>query len=239
MTAAAPRRVVSRLPRARREKDIMDAAHAVFAERGHENAAMSEIAARAGIVEGTIYKYFESKRDLLYRVMGRWYEAMVVDYETELAGIKGTRNRLHYIIWRHLKSVQENPSLCRLFFREVRVHDDYYDTHIYEMNRRYTRFAVQVVREGMATGELKPDLDVAVVRDMIYGCIEHHVWNFVRGRGTLDSEASAEAITGMLMGGIGATAPQARAPASLAGLDGLIGRLERAVERAELAAGGE
>lgn len=238
MSDAVPRRVVSRLPRARREKDIMDAAHAVFAERGHENAAVSEIAARAGIVEGTIYKYFDSKRDLLYRVMGRWYEAMVVDYETELAGIKGTRNRLHYIVWRHLKSVQENPALCRLFFREVRVHDDYYDTHIYQMNRRYTRFAVQVVREGMATGELKPDLNVALVRDMIYGCIEHHVWNFVRGRGTLDIEASAEAITAMLMGGIGTTATPERAPTAPARLDRLVERLERAVERAERSAGG-
>jgi len=61
MTASA-RRIVVRLPRARREQDILDAAHAVFEERGYEAAAVSEIADRAGVVEGTVYKYFESKR---------------------------------------------------------------------------------------------------------------------------------------------------------------------------------
>lgn len=236
MTVTSSKRTVSRLPRERREKDIMDAAHAVFTEHGYEDAAISEIASRAGIVEGTIYKYFESKRDLLYRVIGRWYEGMVVDYEADLAGIKGTRNRLHYIIWRHLKSVQENPALCRLFFREVRTHDDYYETHVFEMNRRYTRLAIQVAREGIESGELRPDLDVSLVRDMIYGTIEHHAWNFLRGRGELDIDATAEAITEMLMAGIAAK-PQTRAATSMARLDKLVGRLERVVDRVEFTGG--
>src|SRR5678816_2676989 len=44
-----------------RPSEILDAALAVFAEKGFAGARMEDIAARAGVTKGTIYLYFESK----------------------------------------------------------------------------------------------------------------------------------------------------------------------------------
>lgn len=44
---------------------ILEAAQGVFAERGFHEATVEEIAERAGIGKGTVYLYFESKKDLL------------------------------------------------------------------------------------------------------------------------------------------------------------------------------
>jgi AcrR family transcriptional regulator len=221
MTASA-RRIVVRLPRARREQDILNAAHAVFEERGYEAAAVSEIADRAGVVEGTVYKYFESKRALLYRVMARWYEAMLADYEEHLAEHSGTRARLRFVVRRHLSSIDRNPALCRVFFREIRGAEDYRGSAIYHLNRRYTHFIMEILRDGVAQGEIRRDVKMTLIRDMIYGGVEHHTWNHVSGRAGLDVDAVADNLVDIILGGIALPAPEP-----------LLDRLGTLVERLE------
>lgn len=232
MSVETQKRVVTRQSRERREADIMEAARQVFADKGYEDAAMSEIAALAGVVEGTIYKYFDSKRDLLFRVMAGWYESMLQDYDRGIQPIQGTRNRLRYIVWRHLKTIEENAALCRLFFREVRTASDYYASHIHDLNRRYTRFTVRILKEGIASGEIRPDLDVGLVRDLIYGTIEHYSWNFLRGRGEIQVDAMADKLVELILPGMLTQRPAAE-------LETNVARLARLVERLERSAGGE
>lgn len=62
-----PRR--RRNPEARRE-EILRAAVKLFAERGYARTTTREIAQEAGIAEGTIYKYFTSKQELLFAILG-------------------------------------------------------------------------------------------------------------------------------------------------------------------------
>ncbi|WP_170984403.1 TetR/AcrR family transcriptional regulator [Rhodoligotrophos defluvii] len=228
------RRVVNRLPRERRERDILAAATAVFSERGYENASMAEIAARAGVVEGTIYKYFSNKRDLMLQVLSRWYENMLANYEEHLAGIKGTESRLRYVIWRHLAFIQAHPALCRVFFREVRTGGDYDSSALHELNRRYTHLAVAILREGFADGDLKPGLSLPLIRDLIYGTIEHHTWRYVCGSGSLDAEAIADQLCLVLFGGIAADKAANRLEATAARLENVAERLAQSVAAASV-----
>ena len=226
MTTTSTRRPVSRLPREQRMSDIMAAAFAVFCEKGYEEAAISEIAERANVVEGSIYRYFQGKRDLLVKVMGAWYESMMADYELHLAGISGTRNRLRFMIWRHLKTIYEEPAACNLIFRSLRPGEDYTATAVFEANRLYTRRTLDIVVEGIETGELR-DVPLPLVRDMIYGCIEHRTWAYLRGEGHFDLDETADAIVDLVMGGLQKTPGPSDITSELAV------RLERAVERLE------
>src|SRR5947208_125730 len=53
-------------PKAASAEAIMDAALAVFRERGYEGTTIPAIAERAGIAQGTLYNYFPSKEKLLF-----------------------------------------------------------------------------------------------------------------------------------------------------------------------------
>lgn len=191
-----------RLARGQRVDEILAAARDVFCEQGYENTAVSEIANRMGVVEGTIYKYFDTKRELLLKVLERWYEEMFGDYARDLAGIAGHRNRLRLLIWRHLRTVREFPLLCRLMFREVRSGQDYHGSDLHSKNRRYTQFLLDVIQEGVVAGEFRADLPPVLLRDLVYGGIEHHTWNYICGRGDLDIDAIADQITAVLCEGI-------------------------------------
>ena len=48
-----------------RRNQILDAAALLFARKGYKGATIREIAREAGVAEGTIYNYFDSKHDLL------------------------------------------------------------------------------------------------------------------------------------------------------------------------------
>ena len=63
MTPQAPSR--SRLPRAERERQMLETAHALFAERGYAAVTMDEVAAAVGVTKPLLYTYFGNK-DRLY-----------------------------------------------------------------------------------------------------------------------------------------------------------------------------
>lgn len=67
------RQTLSRRERraAARRDQILDGAALVFAEKGFARATTKEIAQAADVSEGTIYNYFDSKRDLLIGLMNR------------------------------------------------------------------------------------------------------------------------------------------------------------------------
>ncbi len=152
MTVSATGR--TRQPPEKRLADILGAAREVFREKGYDDTSITEIAARAGLVEGSIYRFFESKRHLLIRVVELWYEEVLADYDQQLAGVRGVWNRLRFMVWHHLKSIHENPELVSLFFRHIRVSPDYVNSTVYDLNRRYTNHIVEIVQSGTAGGRI-------------------------------------------------------------------------------------
>src|ERR1700686_798536 len=90
------------LPREQRMREILQVAAQVFREKGYSEALTAQIATRAGVVEGTIHRYFPGKRELLIRVVEQWYARILADYDQQLKGLPGTRARLRFLIWRHL-----------------------------------------------------------------------------------------------------------------------------------------
>jgi AcrR family transcriptional regulator len=60
--------------RGERRRQIVEAALAVFSEKGFNAANVSDVAARAGVSQGTIYWYFESKEELLTQALRSFFD---------------------------------------------------------------------------------------------------------------------------------------------------------------------
>ena len=206
-------------------------ARAVFSEKGYNDAMIAEIAERAGVVEGTIYRYFSGKRELLIKVVEDWYEEMLTDYDRQLLGIRGTWNRLRFMIWRHLSVVHNEPAMCRLIFNELRSVPEYRETAVFELNREYTNRTLAIVQEAMDSGEFRAGIPLRVVRDMIYGGVEHHTWSFLRGEGDFSPEDSADDVTDIIYRGL------VRSNVAIDRGEEAIRRLEDVAERLERASG--
>lgn len=224
--AEAARRTVVRLPRGQRVEGIEVAAREVFCELGFEAASTAEIAARAGVAEGTLYKHFPSKRALLMRVLETWYRSMLSDYESHLAAIQGGRNKIHYIVSRHLRSLKENADLARLSYHEVRHSGDYYQSKLYEFNREYTQVFVNACRDGMDKGEIRPDVPLGLLRDLVFGGIDHLISGYLFNNREFDTESAAESLVALVFNGIAAPAPVASENLVLQRFEALAARME-------------
>lgn len=186
-----------------RYNSILDAAKHVFAQKPFEQASIAEIARAANVSDGLIYRYFESKRDLLYHVLRVFYERTMIDLEQGAAAQVRFDKRLQSLIRRHLETFVADADLCRLFISEVRVASDYPGSAIQQLNRRYTSILLKIVDEGVAAGEVRPDVNPRLVRDVIFGAIEHLAWRSVGGRAKLDVVATTQELTALIVGGVG------------------------------------
>lgn len=190
-----------RLPRDQRMAAILQNARTVLRERGSEQFLTSEVADLCGTSEGTIYKYFPTKRDLLIQLAESWFEEFLEeDYPAKASG--PIRERLYHAIWWSLSIIRREPALTRFVLMELRADPNYRSMRIYQQNREVVSRVMNVVEEGRISGEFRDDLPRRVVRDMIFGAIEHQTWAYLRGEGDFSIDDSAEGITEVVMRGI-------------------------------------
>lgn len=189
--------------RQRRAAEIVAAARAVFVDKGFERASVAEIAARVGVVEGLVYSYFPSKRELLNEVLRGMYQPLIQDVEAGFSRLQGLRSRLRFLIWRHLRVYAEEPGLSRLALHEVRTAPDYFTSVLHDLHVQYTAFLLRTLREAVRDGELPAGTDAELVRSLVYGGIEHQLWAALYGRGgRVDVEALADRWTEVVLHGI-------------------------------------
>ena len=181
---------------------ILDAAEQVLARGGFAEASVSEVARQAGVSDGLIYRYFAGKHDLRDQVLTRFYGRILADAQAAIAARAMFHDRLLALVETHLAAFRDDRALCRLFIAEVRVAADYPGSPLQDLNRRYTQLLTRVLRQGMAEGAVAPDADARLVRDMLYGGMEHVTWRSVNASATLDVPGTARAIAKLLMGGL-------------------------------------
>ena len=194
---------MSKTKKEERRESILQAARLVFEEQGYEKAKVSDIAAKVGVVEGTIFHHFDNKQKLVIKVMERFYNQITDELRQGLESIKGTRNRLHYIISFHLQTFVKNAQLCRVILSESRrgVQSELI-TDIQQFNRAYTFSLHQVVKEGIASGDIRPGTSTSLLNTTIYGSIELRLWLQLIDGQAIDLEKNANELTELIFRGI-------------------------------------
>jgi AcrR family transcriptional regulator len=134
-----------------RRNQILDAAAAVFAEKGFHRATTKDIAGRAGIAEGTIYNYFDSKDDLLIGMMSRLAELETLDDELTEALQGDVRDFFVAMFRRRVEHMVEGEKTLQAILPEVLVNADlrerYYQRYVLriaEMLERYIRTRIEL-----------------------------------------------------------------------------------------------
>jgi len=232
------RRQVSRLPPERRVADILVAARDVFTEKGYQEALISDIAERAGVVEGSIYRFFANKRDLLVKTVEHWYEDTLAHDEEQFRGVRGTWNRIRFMVHHHLATIRREPALSRLVFHELRPDPDYRKTRLFQLNQVYTQRMVDIVKAAMAAGEFRSDVSPSLVRDMIYGAVEHRTWAFLRNEGDFNIDETADGVTELIYCGLAKrTIVQDPFEQTAARLEKAVAKLEAVAQRGVVVGG--
>jgi AcrR family transcriptional regulator len=201
MTAGIRRRA-GRLQPERRRAAILDAARTLICDRGYENIGMGDIAEHLGVVEGTIYRYFNNKSEVLLGVISEWYQQALNDYDIGLNALDSSRSQLRYLVWGHLELIHRDPYLAQLVFVNIRSRPDYRQTVVYQLNRAYVDRTRAILETAIDRGELRGGVPFPIIRDMLFGAVEHHAFAYLRGEGDFCPASVAGAIVDIVYDGL-------------------------------------
>lgn len=172
--------------KADRRREIMDAALGLFVERGFHGTTVPEIATRASVGLGTIYRYFESKDQLVNELYRSW-KAQLGEAIAQAAGQGTPRQQFHGIWERMLRFVADHPQGFE--FVELHHHAPYLDDNSRAQEKRMHEFGVALLSHAQSQGRMRagpPEVLMALIIGAFTGLVR-----FVReGRVVLDAAAS-------------------------------------------------
>jgi len=82
---------------------LLEAARAVFAERGLDNTRIDEITERADVGKGTFYYYFGSKEKIVREVIGGVVAELTQAVEEQCTGVQDLRDLLGKLLSAHIE----------------------------------------------------------------------------------------------------------------------------------------
>jgi len=104
--------------KAESRRKILDSARVIFFRDGFMNANLDEVADKAGVAKGTLYRYFESKADLYVAVLAE--NGKTFTDKMALAGSSAARgaalDRLRAIARFYYAHWTENPEYFQIFW---------------------------------------------------------------------------------------------------------------------------
>ncbi len=201
--AARPvRRTLVSAKSEQRVQDILRVARDVFSERGYENATTTDIAQRLGISEATVFTYFRGKRELCVRVIGDWYDEIIAAMEGGLPKDKPMAEQFAFIVRTHLQLfLIQGTGMCALVLSERPGSGgksaELADT-VVAYQRRYTAPLMDLLARGQASGDIRKDLPLRLLRPLVFGPMEHILWEAVATQKPTDIDATAQALTEVL-----------------------------------------
>ncbi|WP_147943865.1 TetR/AcrR family transcriptional regulator [Microbispora sp. CSR-4] len=159
----ARRRVIK--PGEERRADLLDAALAVFAERGVDEATVSDITTRADVAKGTFYLYFPSKDHLVAALWERYVNGFLDLAGKALADPTGdAAGALTALLERLIDHAVAHADLHRIVYGSA---DARALALCREIDQRVVEVIAEAIRRGVDAGALRP-CDPAAFANVVY-----------------------------------------------------------------------
>ena len=185
----------------KREEEIIAAAAKVFKEKGYHAATTRDIAAEVGIQQATLYYYISSKEEPLYLVVREPIVRLYDQVEEIVKANLPSRTKIERAIHAHLAAFDESYPHMFVYVQELPNLIDTLQDKLRESPSRYQHLWDEILRQGVAVGELRADLDAPAMVLMIMGmCNWLHRW--YRKGGRLDTATLAQQYASAALDGI-------------------------------------
>ena len=181
---------------------ILDAAVAVFAEKGFFVSRISDIADRADVADGTVYLYFKNKDEILAAAINTAFDGFMKTARTELAQLASPSDRLRRLAFLHLQAMGSNRNMAVVFQMELRQSTRFLSEFSHEHLVEYFNLVRQAICDGKASGEFRSDLPEKIAANCFFGAIDEMVTSWVLSEKDYPLSHAADAILDILLSGI-------------------------------------
>ena len=189
-------KVSSEYEQAQRER-ILEGAAQSFADKGYRQTSIDEIARNLGISKGAVYIYFKSKEELFVAIFAQFLAEDRASLDSCAVDNAPLQTRLEKVLDAFLASLFDaEPIRARLlpeFWTEATRLPVL--QKLRNENKRLDRdLLVKLLQQGVATGEVRANLNITEVVEVILATCEGIVVNNLTGRTVLSREETKRAV---------------------------------------------
>lgn len=131
---------------------LMEKAEELFISLGYKAVSMDQIAEAAGISKMTIYRYFSSKEELLFKVLdlitGRMFEYI----QDNIQHIEGSLNKIDSLL---KLNIEQSRKYSLAFYKDVMETPYILEKVMNEKKRMAAIVFEEIIRDGVERGEIR------------------------------------------------------------------------------------
>jgi AcrR family transcriptional regulator len=180
---------------------IGEAAVKLFNTQGYLQTTMEDISTAARFSKGGIYHYFSSKDEILFFVLDRYMDLVLKDLEHNLEKIEPAREKLRYIISRHIRLYTENVAEAKTLLNEKYCLPRKHCRKIDQKEREYFQIVREVLIIFFAGKQNLPHSHITAITFLLFG-ICNWIYSWYDPQGAVSSEALSEIIWKIFLNGV-------------------------------------
>ena len=158
----------------------IEAAAKVFAEKGFHGATTQDIAELMGIQQGSLYYYFKSKAQALQEVCEYGFDVYVERMKKIFAKEQPFEAKMIAIITSHLTHYSQKDSAMKVHNEQRLYLPIERRTRIKELGSHYRQLLEATLKEGIANGVVREDIDTHFIAYSIIGICNSWGANLIR-----------------------------------------------------------
>jgi len=184
-----------------RRREVLEAAVAVFSERGYRATSMADIAARLGMGKASLYHYVASKEEVLIELYEDVLRESVIAAR-RIAEAEGTAlDALAEMIADRVAYTCRNRELLRVFFEEEAELPARQQARLIRVRNEYEETLLGVVAAGEAAGEFSLRTTPAIFVNTVLGAA-NWTYKWYRPDGPLSPEELGAEMAAILLAGL-------------------------------------
>jgi AcrR family transcriptional regulator len=153
----------------RRQRSLIDAANAVFAERGYDAATTREVAERAGCSEGLIHRYFGGKRGLLLAVMESKATAVLDGFSSAWPDRDNVREDIEQALVWPLGVLWEHRDFLRVAVARATIDAELGHSVAGRIHNQRVGLVLEKLQRHRKAGRIRRDIDLEAIAQAIAG----------------------------------------------------------------------
>ncbi len=136
------------------QERILKAAQKLFARKGYGGTTTKDLAQKAGVAEGTLFRHFENKKAILVEVATRGWTEILTDLLTELSEMASYK-AVAQVMRKRMLSLNSNADMLRVCFMEAQFHPELRDRIQADVIDKMTDVAEAFFQTAMDRGEYR------------------------------------------------------------------------------------
>jgi AcrR family transcriptional regulator len=171
-----------------RTSGILEAARKVFAKKGFSEATVDDIAGAAGVAKGTVYLYYQSKRDIYLAALKFDIAQMHSLLEQRLRAASTPQEKLRTFIGVKLAYFDDNRDFFKIYYSEIGnicIHPGALDSEFKHLYLEQAKLVESILKEGIRKRVILPvrtEQTAFAISDIIRGVVTQRVLGWSKSK---------------------------------------------------------